>query len=810
MSESKPAKGIFAETAPRYFAAGISVMPLYPKQKRPIFDDWSQWRHRLPAEEMQADWVHRYPNYNIGLVLGESSKLVAVDVDTDDPKLLAAIESVLPPSPWVRKGKRGYVKMYRWNNNKLKHIKDELGVGYVDILSGGAQVVLPPSIHPDTQLPYEANCELIDVLDQLVPAPEDLLEKLEAALTLAGVVLKKNSKAFNTVDFVSAGSRDVQMVQYAGLMSNAIQRGELSVLRALNNMQAWCENFVQDVAGDPIDVNKGKNKVIEFLLVDLDKKRTVLKPGWDEGLTQEEKESWGLNFSEEVQEWTYNQLHEFISGKFHEHADANNPLKREAIEYTLNKIHKSTSLTSLEVDNLLSFIAKNSGQKVPVAAYRKRLKEMSQGEVAGVNHTELAQATVKEFAEKGLILRHDKGEFWKWIGSHWVELEDSEIERVIALNFGHMDAAKRYSDITGVRKTMVPIVDKGIQTVPAVGVNFANGFLTDDLRLLPHSPDFGMTYTMPFRYLANTHEPKRFLQMCRSFWGHKEDCEEIIQALREALGATIFGLGAKLQRAICLYGPGGTGKSQLLDVLSFLVPEIARCAASPETWAEPYVPATFFGKLLNISGELPDKKYIEGKNFKEIITGDEIETRRIYGAPFKFRPTAMHWFGANRLPRSRDTSRGFNRRWLFLEFERIIRQEERILDLGKSIGREEIEQIAAWAIASVPALLKRGEYTEPKSHLKLQADMSLQNSNVRQFMKACVTYQEGKEVPEENAYKAYWSYVVSHLRGNALPQQQFYVEFRQIVAEYDGEGYGKRTSGDATTYLNMLLKDAPK
>ncbi|WP_206761700.1 hypothetical protein, partial [Clostridium perfringens] len=78
---------------------------------------------------------------------------------------------------------------YKWSPIKTHRVKNVSGETIVETLSSRTQCVLPPSIHPDTQKPYEANCELTDVLHQLCTLPENIEEILRNAITQAGVKL---------------------------------------------------------------------------------------------------------------------------------------------------------------------------------------------------------------------------------------------------------------------------------------------------------------------------------------------------------------------------------------------------------------------------------------------------------------------------------------------------------------------------------------------------------------------------------------------------------------------------------------------
>jgi putative DNA primase/helicase len=59
-----------------------------------------------------------------------------------------------------------------------------------DYLCGRRMIMLPPSIHPQTGQPYRANCDLLDVLDDLPSLPEDFAKAVWAALRSKGCVVR--------------------------------------------------------------------------------------------------------------------------------------------------------------------------------------------------------------------------------------------------------------------------------------------------------------------------------------------------------------------------------------------------------------------------------------------------------------------------------------------------------------------------------------------------------------------------------------------------------------------------------------------
>ena len=120
----------------QWWAQGLPVIPLRPKSKRPIVDDWSKWCREPIPDGVKEQWLTAYPESNIGLPLGPSAGLIAIDVDTTDPHLITLIEKLLPPSPWKRTGKKGFVHLYKLGAEKTEQIKDENGGVILELLFG--------------------------------------------------------------------------------------------------------------------------------------------------------------------------------------------------------------------------------------------------------------------------------------------------------------------------------------------------------------------------------------------------------------------------------------------------------------------------------------------------------------------------------------------------------------------------------------------------------------------------------------------------------------------------------------------------
>jgi putative DNA primase/helicase len=736
---------IFATHAPAYWAAGLPVVPLIQRQKRPCIDAWEIYHSVMPTEGEQSSWVNRYPDANIGLVLGAQSGLVMLDIDTEEQALQKVILDVLSPfpSPWIRVGSKGMVLAYRqpvggllktFRINRLDRPKGSNSV--IEGLSTRTQVVLPPSIHPKGMI-YQANGNLWEMLDQLPYLPADIEHVLRQAIMAEGVELSHSGNTKIT-EFVSSGGRDNAMVRQAGYWAKGVTKGEISLLQGIGFMHTWAESLVEKVAGDDVDVDKGEKQFINFVTRDVLEKKKTLPPGWDAGLSEEQKTHFDLIFTHEHEEWTYEQIMAYLQAEFEKHGGGGEGWLK-TIEYILERLSRSKGINGIYEEQILSYISESMNKKLTKATLRKRMNEHTQGELKGEDHTEIAKAALVDLSAYG-ELRYHVGVLWQWRGSHWEKMTDEKVLRVIAENYGSLSAARRRSDHRGIAQILSTLCVEPLVRTSVSGVNFANGFLTEDLKLLPHNPDFGATYTMPFRYIPEAGDRAvkwlGFLDRCFSdpVDGDDVDKQQKIDAIQEAMCATIFGKGPSLSRAILLYGLSSTGKSEMLKVVQELVPDSARCSIPPTDWGDKFLPAQLTGKLLNVAGELSENKKISGKEFKDIIVGGVMTGQNKNGQPFDFCPIATHWFASNHKPTSLDFTDGFNRRWLIIHFKNRISAAERILDISSMLIQAEREEIVSWAVQAMARLNRQG-YTIPSSHEELINEVANSNNSVRFFLK---------------------------------------------------------------------------
>jgi len=147
------------DAALEYAQHGWRIFPLAPRSKRPLIagKDWK--KYATDDEAQVVAWWEATPNANIGLLCGEASGVVVLDIDqrgekdgSAEVRKLEGENEMLPRTPSAATGGGGGHLFFAWPNEVSvgcpKPIKD------CEIKGEGGYVVLSPSIHPDTAAEY--------------------------------------------------------------------------------------------------------------------------------------------------------------------------------------------------------------------------------------------------------------------------------------------------------------------------------------------------------------------------------------------------------------------------------------------------------------------------------------------------------------------------------------------------------------------------------------------------------------------------------------------------------------------------------
>jgi hypothetical protein len=141
----------------RYATCGLRVVPIKPGGKHPNINAWQKAATTDP-EIIGSWWTQLYRDHGIGIAMGNG--LFALDVDVANGKpgaaSLADLEAEhgpLPATVEARTGSGGRHLIYASDAAIRNNANTRLGAG-LDIRGDGGQIVVAPTIHPTSGLPY--------------------------------------------------------------------------------------------------------------------------------------------------------------------------------------------------------------------------------------------------------------------------------------------------------------------------------------------------------------------------------------------------------------------------------------------------------------------------------------------------------------------------------------------------------------------------------------------------------------------------------------------------------------------------------
>ncbi len=148
-------RGAKIDTAQRYLTRGWSVLPLGAHDKRPLVV-WEPLQSSRPSVEQVSDWFSRWPDANIGIVTGEISNLIVLDIDPKHggDSSLEWLERRFGRLPETVEAVTGGDGRHFYFAHPGGLIRNRAGLAQgIDLRGDGGYIVAPPSIHPSGR-PY--------------------------------------------------------------------------------------------------------------------------------------------------------------------------------------------------------------------------------------------------------------------------------------------------------------------------------------------------------------------------------------------------------------------------------------------------------------------------------------------------------------------------------------------------------------------------------------------------------------------------------------------------------------------------------
>ena len=300
-------------------------------------------------------------------------------------------------------------------------------------------------------------------------------------------------------------------------------------------------------------------------------------------------------------------------------------------------------------------------------------------------------------------------------------------------------------------------------------INLENGLLRVKTReLLPHSPQWLSTVRIPIPFDPNATCPQidRFIEEVFP--------DDAIPLAWEILG-DLLTPDRSIQKAICLLGEGGNGKSAFLDLASNFVGTENVCHLSLQKLeSDRFSAARLYGKLANICPDLPNDRLSSSATFKAITGCDRITAEFKYRDSFEFTPFARLIFSANQLPRSNDISQAFFDRWLIVPFPNRFRHTRH--ETPRSILQHrlcslcELSGALNKALEGLQRVRRCSRFTEPRESRVAMEHYRAANDSIFAWLDENTVASIEATVPQSDLHAAYAAHCRQHYRRPASKQ----------------------------------------
>jgi P4 family phage/plasmid primase-like protien len=297
-------------------------------------------------------------------------------------------------------------------------------------------------------------------------------------------------------------------------------------------------------------------------------------------------------------------------------------------------------------------------------------------------------------------------------------------------------------------------------------------------------------------------------------------CPAFSQALLENLpdpeDQRLFGLfcasvlvpDCRWEAALCVFGETGTGKSTLFEGVQAALGK-GPCQALSLTELcdqKSYNAPDLEFAMLNISTEL-NALELTSDRFKQLVSGERVPVRAIYGSPYYVDPTCKYVGLTNHLPRFKDGTGAELRRFRFLKFAHLPANKD--LQLKKRVAAEG-PGILNFLVQSVSELLEAPEMPSGgQDSAQARERFQIANDPVGSFVQTeCVLDCEYYEVKDR--FKARFKDFLQH---HGLSENITAILFKQLydrfnVAPIRIRDGGKREQGVSGIELKSITESS--
>jgi len=398
---------------------------------------------------------------------------------------------------------------------------------------------------------------------------------------------------------------------------------------------------------------------------------------------------------------------------------------------------------------------------------------------------------------------------------HWAYITDKAEERTIysALKNGLLNdvvgqMVQARTVIQSVRDT--PMWVAGSHSSPAGEyASFKNGLLHLPTReLLPHTPDFFCTSSVPVAFDANAPSPAHWIGFLETLWPGDEgiDCARL---LSEWMGYCISS-SMQHHKMLWLIGPPRSGKGTIAQIMQALASPEDAAAPTLTSLSDPKGATCLIDTKIAIIGDARLGKRHDMAAITErllSLSGGDLQTiPRKYLPDWTGKTTAKITLLSNELPNLSDASGALAGRLLILHMTQSFQGRE---DLGLlSKLRCELPGILNWALEGYDRLIAAGRFTVPAASAEIMAGFRAISSPVSVYVDERCLVGAGRSCGRERLYADYCDWSEQEGYKTPLTKPKFGQELKSVVSQI-GSSQHTISGSRERVYTGIGMKSGP-